>query len=105
MIDDDCASDVCDLMTGTCIAEDAILYASPTGPDTAACSRSAPCSITQAFATADQAHTTIKLLAGSYDASITIQGKTLLVDGFGATVAAPLQHIGFAIADDSNLRF
>src|SRR5262249_32816638 len=41
--DDDCASQVCDLKTGSCIADANVLYASPTGGSTASCSHQDPC--------------------------------------------------------------
>src|SRR5262249_32026568 len=63
--DDECESSVCDQKAGTCVSEAAVLYASPSGGDTAPCTKTTPCSIAQAFAVADQAHQTIKLMPGS----------------------------------------
>ncbi|HEV7554253.1 MAG TPA: hypothetical protein VGO00_02295, partial [Kofleriaceae bacterium] len=46
----------------------------------------------------------MKLLPGSYTASITIANRTLTVDGFGATVTAPAAAETFGISGTSRVR-
>lgn len=90
--DDDCASQVCNPDPGECAAEQDIVYAAPTGSDTAACTKSDPCSIGHAFAVAIAPRDTIKLGPGSYTYAAHVavaDGATLTVDGAGATWLAP----------------
>ena len=82
--DSECPSSVCDVDAGTCVSASSVLYAAPSGADTATCSNSNPCSITHAFAVADTTHDTIKLAAGNYSANLVVTGKRLLVAGDGA---------------------
>jgi hypothetical protein len=102
--DDDCASAVCDLDTGSCVDTAAVAYASPTGSDTAACTQSDPGSISRAFALAVNPRGTVKLSPGAYTASITLTNSAVLVDGFGATVTAPSNAEPFVINGTSMVR-
>jgi hypothetical protein len=105
--DSDCDSQVCDLTGGTCLLQSTILYAAPTGLDTSNCSMATPCTITRAITIADSIHQTIKLEAGNYTASPTISGKTLFIDGRGASLAAVSTAASggaFTIVDGAQLR-
>jgi hypothetical protein len=88
--DDACSSAVCNLDSGECVAEQNITYATPTGSDTAACTKADPCSIAHAFATASAPRATVKLGRGSYTYSAHVVASGVRkVDGFGATWLAP----------------
>jgi hypothetical protein len=85
-LDAECASEVCDVDTGRCVAERDVIYASPGGSDTARCTHDQPCSVARAIvvAQADPAGPLVRLLPGTYSAPITISsGKASLV-GSGA---------------------
>ena len=73
--DADCASAVCEVTSGQCTPEAAILYASPTGADAGTCTKSQPCSIAHANALADATRNTIKLGPGAYTASLSFCGS------------------------------
>ena len=103
-IDDDCSSGVCDLKSGACVAESTILYASPTGSSTATCAKQDTCAIARAFALVSVSHNTVKLMPGSYTASIAIADKNVFVDGFGATVTAPNAAETFIVSGSTQLR-
>lgn len=103
--DDDCASTVCDLTVGTCTAEEKILYATPTGSDAATCTKTDPCSISHAVALVDATKQTVKAAPGNYTVAFTLDtGKTIIIDGFGATLSAPAGQRNFDIVDGSRLR-
>jgi hypothetical protein len=85
--DVDCASNICDLSAGACVAADSVRYASPTGIDANDCSQGTPCTPTKAITIADSQHSWVRLLPGSYAPltnTITITGKTLTLVGTGA---------------------
>ncbi|HVZ22536.1 MAG TPA: choice-of-anchor Q domain-containing protein [Vicinamibacterales bacterium] len=86
--DVDCASDVCDQDTGTCIDAGMVRYASSTGPDGNVCSQSAPCSLTKALSIVDANHPWVRLTPGSYAASadVTLPAGTVKLAGAGATL-------------------
>jgi hypothetical protein len=64
---DECASTVCDLGTGQCVAESAIAYVATTGVDSAPCTLTQRCrTITRALAALGPAKRTILLAAGEY---------------------------------------
>jgi hypothetical protein len=102
--DADCASTLCDAEMGTCVDEATVLYASPTGGATASCDKGDPCSIVHAFELAATPRDTVKLATGSYIASLTITGKTVVVYGFGATVTAATAGGAFNVGDTAHLR-
>ena len=99
-MDSQCASQVCDLDAGTCVADASILYASPTGADTTTCTSTDPCSLTHAIALVDTTRNTIKMAAGMYSANLVIS-KSMLIDGFGATVVG-LSNNGAAALEVAN---
>lgn len=87
--DDDCSSSVCNEDTGACVSADAIAYASPTGPATADCQQTTPCSIATAVATATAGtgRDTVRLLPGDYMTNIEVFGGTpIKIVGTGAHV-------------------
>ena len=101
--DSECSSEVCDANAGTCVDETAIVYASPAGMDTAACTRADPCSITHAVAVAAPGRNTIKLAPGNYVANLTIANKTIRMLGTGATLTAGSGSPGLEINDGADL--
>jgi hypothetical protein len=62
----ECASSLCDLQTGACIAETLISYASPTGSTTSTCTRTEPCLIERAFSVTNATRNIVKLLPGTH---------------------------------------
>lgn len=68
--DDECDSRICDTGMGSCVAESAIVYASPNGTGT--CSLSQPCSLSTAYVTAANASPprTIRMLPGTYTTTL-----------------------------------
>jgi hypothetical protein len=81
----------------------AVVYAYPTGLDTATCTKADPCSIAHAFAVASGDRHTIKLEPGSYTASIAPTNGVFIVDGRGATLTAPTNAPAFVVAVNVNL--
>jgi len=69
----ECASNVCDVDTKTCIAESAIAYAAPSGSASSACTKSDPCTLPRALSVLDVTRNTLKLEDGTYTdrASVT----------------------------------
>lgn len=102
--DVECGSAVCDASNGTCVDESRILYVSATGGDASACSHSDPCSISHAIASVDATRTTVRMLPGSYTANLTIAGKTLWLDGAGATLTAGSSANALEINNGAHVR-
>lgn len=88
MADAECSSEVCELSTGMCVAEPAVVYASPSGSATATCAQNDPCSIQRAFIVTDATRNTVHLAAGTYNANVVVANKTVNVRGTGATISA-----------------
>ena len=101
--DDECSTDVCDKTSGTCVASGTVRYASPGGAGIA-CTQTAPCGIAQAFAAADGSHPRVKLLAGTYNASVTVTGKAVIVHGERATWNAATGARTLEINDGGSVR-
>jgi hypothetical protein len=99
---DDCASAVCNVGAGTCTAAANVVYASPTGAGV--CSQSDPCSITQAFSVANAVRNTVKLEPGSYIATVLVTGKTVIVEGTGATVTESGTNDTLTVKDNAQLQ-
>lgn len=76
-----------------------MLYASQDGSDVAACDFQHPCSIAHAFAIADSAHQTIKAMPGTYSANLVVAAKTIVLDGYGATLIGPGAKLAVQIND------
>lgn len=74
--DDECDSRVCDLTSGKCVDENSIAYASPNGTGT--CSRTQPCSLSQAFGQAVTARPQlfVRMLPGNYAAPLQAVART-----------------------------
>jgi hypothetical protein len=91
-LDAECASEVCDIDTGRCVAESAIIYASPSGADTAECTHQQPCSSTRAIAvaSADPSSSLVRLLPGMYTSLLAFSSGVVQVVGSGATLRSPL---------------
>lgn len=88
--DGDCASAVC-LPSGACAADGAVLHTSPSGPETATCSSTDPCSLTHALALVDATRKVIQLAGGTYtfsttvtlDKELTLFGRDAVIDHNG----------------------
>lgn len=102
--DADCASDVCDTQTGTCVDEANVLYAAPNGPDSGTCPKATPCSLVQATALADQTRLNVKLAPGTYSAHVILTNKKLVFFGVGATINAQGTNATFEVDDGAQLR-
>ena len=89
--DDECTSKVCDLDSGACLAEAAVIYASATGSGTADCTQLAPCTIARAvsFAAVGGLSKTLRLLPGIYGESLTVTGTVAMkIVATGASIVA-----------------
>jgi hypothetical protein len=89
-LDDECPSRVCDKDTGACVAESAVIYASPTG-NGSLCSQLRPCLLATALMAAQTASPVIRLLPGTYTTAIDIgyalQPIRIIATGSTITVA------------------
>jgi len=87
-LDTECASDVCDVDTGHCVAEGEVIYASPGGADTARCSHEQPCSLNRAIvvAAADPSSSIVRMLPGTYGTTLRVLSGTVMFVGTGAVV-------------------
>lgn len=88
VVDTDCASEICDVTAGTCVAEPAIAYAAPNGTSTATCTRTDRCSVQRAFLVADSLRHYVKLAPGVYTANLVVSNKSVNVRAAGATVSS-----------------
>jgi hypothetical protein len=88
LLDAECASEVCDIDTGRCVAERDVIYASPGGTDTAGCTHQQPCSVARAIvvASADPSSSLVRLLPGTYSTPVTFKSGVVEVIGTGATL-------------------
>lgn len=86
--DAECSSQVCALESGTCLAEAQVVYASPVGAASGACTFVDACSVERAIAVVKSSATsrTLRLLPGTYPAPVVIQGGTVNVVATGATL-------------------
>lgn len=87
--DDECGSTVCELDTGACTAETAVVYASPTGSQGADCSLATPCSLTRALqlVTVGATGKTLRLIPGEYSSDLAFSGNVIVnVVATGATL-------------------
>lgn len=89
-MDAECASEVCDLDTGRCVAESEVIYASPTGTDTAGCTHQRPCSVPRAIAvaSADPSDPVVRLLPGTYSTPLGFRSGFVRVVGTGVSLRA-----------------
>jgi hypothetical protein len=86
-VDDECASRVCDSLTGRCVAQADIVYAAPSG--TGPCLLSQPCNLTTAISAATSATVPpiVRILPGTYDEILDVHIATLTPVSFVATGA------------------
>ena len=90
VLDSDCASNVCDVDSGACVADTMIRYASPSGMDTSACTQTQPCSVTHALATVDAQHQWVRMLPGSYASGVAVSTGSPNIVATGATISGTL---------------
>jgi hypothetical protein len=86
--DAECSSQVCDLDTGACLAESAVVYAAPAGsPSAATCTLAQPCSLERAVALV-AGSLVLRLLPGDYATRLEIATSqtTLRVVATGANI-------------------
>ena len=87
-VDDECTSSkVCDAAGGSCLAEDTVLYVSPTGTG-ALCTQAQPCgqlAIALGLVAGDKK--TIKMLPGSYTERVTMTNLAVTIHGQGAALS------------------
>ena len=99
---DECSSLICTTDTGLCVVETAIVYASPMGSSTAACTQADPCSIQRAIAITDASRNTVRLAPGAYTGSIAVSNKGIILHGEGATLSST-QAPTIAVNDSGHL--
>jgi len=102
--DDECSSLVCDRAAGSCVDPALVLYASSSGSATSSCSATQPCSITRAISLADSNRTTVKMLPGTYTASFTVDGKVVVIHGYGATLNAAAAATSIGLDNGARLQ-
>ena len=106
-LDDECDSRVCDLNTGACVVESAVVYAGPAAPDTGLCTLMTPCAFSRAITIASSAAVTptIRLLPGAYAGNVVINADVgLRIVGTGAEFTGVLTARGGANLEIRNLR-
>jgi hypothetical protein len=86
--DAECASSVCNSLTGACLAETEVLYVAPAGAGSSDCARTQPCTLARAIVVAGAGRFTVKMAPGNYDASVVVTSKDLSIHGDGATLTA-----------------
>jgi hypothetical protein len=87
MANPECASGLCNMGTGACVDASTLLYASPGGADTAACTEADPCSLAHAITSVTSTLNTILMASGTYGATITINsGATMTLLGNNSTL-------------------
>ncbi|NVB79178.1 MAG: hypothetical protein HOV81_12325 [Kofleriaceae bacterium] len=96
---DECASNLCDLDTGTCIAEASIAYAAPNGSAVSACTMAEPCTLTRAVTVLDSSRTTIKLNPGTYSEGIANVSPQLAVYGPATIQGVSLERTNAKLRD------
>jgi hypothetical protein len=104
-IDSECASNICDVDTGTCVADTSVRYADPNGQVANDCSSAAPCTLAKALSIIDIQHPWLRMLPGVYaNASITIGNESIRIVGTGATLIPPTgtQNTGVVLTTGAN---
>ncbi|MBA3501090.1 MAG: hypothetical protein H0T65_11985, partial [Deltaproteobacteria bacterium] len=84
--DSECASKVCDLETGRCLAESSVVYTSPQAVDNASCSLTQPCTLGTAVnrALSNPLRSTVLMLPGEYRGNLSIINGSITIVGPGA---------------------
>src|SRR5258708_5440437 len=98
-VDDECVSQVCDPDSGSCVAADMVLYATPNGTDVASCLQGSPCSLTHALSLVYSLRPIVRMLPGTYVTALVVNGTmpmTVQVVGTGALLGGTASgtHIG-----------
>ncbi len=106
--DSDCESTVCDLATGSCLAEASIAYAAPTGNSPASCLLESPCSLARAVLVATGSGTplTLRMLPGTYTSALNISAAGVApqrIVATGATLSAGVSLTAGASVDIRNI--
>ena len=100
----DCSSGACQATTGTCIASTALLYTSPAGTVTDACTQDDPCALSHAFALAALGRNTISMGPGTYAETFTVSaGTNAIVFGNDAVIASAIAFLGSSQIDLEDL--
>ena len=88
MKNSECASAVCNTISATCAAETSVMYATPDGAASGACTQTEPCTATFALASATAARAIVKLANGTYDGFIfdISDGRVVTVVGDQSTL-------------------
>jgi hypothetical protein len=74
--------ELCDETIGQCVAQERILYVDGSVATSGDCSKAAPCqTIGSAVSRLDATHNFIKVLAGTYGESVTLDGVTVTIAG------------------------
>ena len=103
-IDDECASQICDSDTGSCVLPSAIVYAGPSASDTTPCTQQNPCSMATAIQTVTFSKPNIRMLPGTYTQPIVISNTTpMTVVGTGANLATTVVATGFEVNNGANV--
>ncbi len=86
-MDSECASTVCNVDTGACLAPADIVYVSPSGAAVGDCTQNAPCSIARAQDVITPARSVIRMTGAFTSVVELIVPKSYTIVGTGATVA------------------
>jgi hypothetical protein len=103
-LDDECPSRVCDVDAGACVAESAVIYASPTG-EGALCSKVSPCRLPAAVSAASfPVNPIIRLLPGTYTTGIDIRfASSVRIVGTGASITLADTTPAFIVSNGANV--
>jgi hypothetical protein len=108
VLDDDCASRVCDRETGKCVLENAVVYASSDATSTA-CTLVEPCRLSGALqgAVAAGGLPIVRMLPGAFSDAIDLRSPTakpVTIVGTGATISPTFANIpAITIRDGANV--
>ncbi len=102
--DTECPSNACNLDSGVCRSSADVIYASPAGVTTGTCTQAAPCALDHAFAVIDATRFVVRMLPGSYAGNVSIVGKQVVIDGYGATLNGGNAAPALAATDGANVR-
>jgi hypothetical protein len=70
----ECASDLCDVDTGTCVDESTIIYVAPAGSTSSICTRADPCSVDRAAEVVATTRPNVKFAEGTHVATAPSAG-------------------------------
>ncbi len=102
-MDSECSSNACDRSTGACVAEDTIIYLSPSGASAGTCTKAMPCNtFALGIAQVGGLRHVIKAEPGSYSGQIALNNITVTIYGDGATATA-LGQVIVVVGDGSDV--